>query len=103
MSQGVRKLFRIFTFLLLGVCIWTAYANVFSDDTAVRAKANETARAKAGCGDKCKVTNMRGNRGMLDETIDFDVEGAGAGHYAVVCRRAQIIVGDYACTVSGGK
>ena len=103
MNQGLRKGFRVFTILLLALCIWTAYANVFSDDTAVRAKANETARAKAGCGDRCKVTNMRGSRGMLEETIDFDVEGAGAGHYVVTCRRAQIIVGDYACTVADGK
>jgi hypothetical protein len=103
MGQGVRKGFRIFTILLLGVCLWTAYANVFSDDTAVRARANEAARAKAGCGDKCRVTNIRGNRGMLEVTTEYDVEGPGAGHYAVVCRRAQIIVGDYACEVTGGK
>jgi len=103
MSQGLRKVFRIFTILLLGLSLWTAYANVFSDDTAVRAKANDLARKTAGCGDKCKVTNIRGNRGMLDETTEYDVEGPGAGHYVVVCRRAQIVVGDYACEVSGGK
>ena len=103
MNQGLRKVFRIFTIVLLGVCLWTAYANVFSDDTAVRAKANDLARKTAGCGDKCKVTNIRGNRGMLDETTEYDVEGPGAGHYVVVCRRAQIVVGDYACEVTGGK
>ncbi|CAN5910205.1 hypothetical protein BH11MYX4_BH11MYX4_66750 [soil metagenome] len=103
MNQGLRKVFRIFTILLLGVCLWTAYANVFSDDTAVRAKANDLARKTAGCGDKCKVTSIRGNRGMLDETTEYDVEGPGAGHYVVVCRRAQIVVGEYGCEVTGGK
>jgi hypothetical protein len=89
MSQGLRKVFRIFTILLLGVCLWTAYANVFSDDTAVRARANEAARAKAGCGDRCKVTSIHGNRGMLDETTEYDVEGPGAGHYVVVRLRGR--------------
>ena len=102
MGQGARRGFRIFTVLLLGACLWTAYANVFSDDTAVRALANDSARRRAGCGDRCRVTNIRGNRGMLDETTEYDVEGPGAGHYVVVCRRAHVIAGDYRCEVSGG-
>ena len=94
---------RIFTILLLLVSIVTAYMNVFSDDSAVRARANELARKHAGCGDKCKVTAIHGNRGMFDEETEYDIEGAGAGHYVVVCRRAYVAVGDYACAVSGGK
>jgi hypothetical protein len=49
------------------------------------------------------VTNLRGNRGMLDETTEYDVEGPGAGHYVVVCRRAQIVIGEYGCEATRGK
>lgn len=49
-----RQLFQWFTALLLVVCVWTAYANVLSDDTAVRAKARATVNQTAGCGDDCK-------------------------------------------------
>ena len=34
-----RQIFQWFTALLLVVCVWTAYANVLSDDTDVRAMA----------------------------------------------------------------
>lgn len=91
------RLFRVFTFLLLFVALWAAYANLFSDDTALRARANELARKEAGCGDKCKVSGMNGSRGMIDESIDFDVVGVGS--FAVTCRRAYVIAGDYACEV----
>jgi hypothetical protein len=100
MKRRLSSLFRIFTILLLMVSIATAYMNVFSDDADVRARANELARKQAGCGDKCKVTNIQGNRGMFEERLEYDVEGAGAGHYVVVCRRAYVAFGDYACTVA---
>ena len=96
MKRRLGGLFRIFTIVLLGVTIWTAYANVFSDDVALRARAGELARKEAGCGDKCKVTGMRVSRGMLEETMEYDMMGAGT--YVVTCRRAQVIAGDYACT-----
>ena len=89
------SLFRVFTILLLLVSGWTAYANVFSDDTDVRAKAGEVARKEAGCGDKCKQTGMRGNRGMIEESIDYDIDKVGT--ITVTCRRANIVIGDYAC------
>src|SRR4051794_13248691 len=92
--------FRIFTIVLLCVSIWTAYANVFSDDTAVRASAGDLARKTAGCGDKCKVANINGSRGMFGTTLEYDIDGAGAGHYVVTCRRANVIFGDYACVAS---
>lgn len=97
----LRGLFRTFTIVLLVVSIGTAYMNVFSDDADVRARANDLARKRAGCGDKCKVSGIHGDRGMLSERIDYDIEGAGAGagHYAVVCRRAHVVIGDYACEV----
>ena len=87
--------FRLFTMLLFVVCAWTAYENVFSDDTAVRAKAGELARKEAGCGDKCKQTSMRGDRGMIEESIEYEMDKVGT--IVVTCRRANIVFGDYAC------
>jgi len=90
--------FRIFTILVLGVTILTAYNNVFSDDTEVKARAADLARREAGCGDKCKLVNMRGSRGMIDEEIDYDFLDAGS--FRVACRRANVVAGDYRCTVT---
>ena len=87
--------FRLFTIFLLLVAVWTAYENVFSDDTDLRARAGDLARKEAGCGDKCKVSGMRGSRGMVDESIEYDMDGVGG--YRVTCRRAYVIAGDYAC------
>ena len=89
------SLLRVLTIVLLIVSAWTAYANVFSDDTDERAKAGELARKEAGCGDKCRQTSMRGNRGMIEESIDYDMDKVGT--ITVTCRRANIVVGDYAC------
>lgn len=77
------------------VCVWTAYANVLSDDAPVRAKARATVNQAAGCGDACELEGLHGDRGMLEERIEYDV--VGHGHYVVVCRRAFILAGDYAC------
>jgi hypothetical protein len=99
MLEGVKgrlgTVFRLFTVVLLIVCAWTAYANVFSDDTDLRARAGELARKEAGCGDKCKQTAMRGNRGMLEESIEYEMDKVGT--IVVTCRRASIVFGDYAC------
>jgi hypothetical protein len=89
------RLFRVLAIALLGVAIWMAYANVFSDDTALRARAGELARTEAGCGDKCKVTGMRGSRGMLEESLEYDMDGSPG--WVVTCRRAYVIAGDYTC------
>ncbi len=96
-----RQLFQWFTVLLFGVCVWTAYANVLSDDDDVRAKARTTVNQAAGCGEDCKLEGLRGDRGMLEERIEYDV--VKHGHYVVVCRRAFIVAGDYACDVKEGK
>jgi hypothetical protein len=101
MKRWARKLFSWFTAVLLVVCIWTAYWNVLSDDTAVRAQAREAANKFAGCGDKCKLTGMRGERGMITEAIEFDIDGHGT--LLSSCRRKYIVFGDYACEVSKGK
>lgn len=93
-----RRIFRALTFVLFALCLWTIYANVLSDDTAVRAKAGELARTTAGCGDKCKVVGMEGDRGMLSESITFTIDGK--GQVLVTCRRALVVAGEYACTAS---
>jgi hypothetical protein len=91
-----RKAFRYFTIVLFLVCGWTIFANVLSDDAAVRAMAEEAARSKAGCGSKCKVTGIHGSRGMIDETITYDMDPQ--GQWTSTCRRAFFVVGDYTCT-----
>jgi hypothetical protein len=96
--MSARRLFSGFTFILFVVCLWTIYANVLSDDMAVRAQAGELARKSAGCGDKCKVVGMDGERGMLSEAITFTIDGQ--GQTIVTCRRAFVIAGDYACTAA---
>jgi hypothetical protein len=98
-----RRVFQYFTVVLLLVCIWTAYANVISDDTEVRAKARATVNAFAGCPDNeaCPMQSMKGERGMITESIEYDL--VKHGHFVVVCRRAYVIAGDYACNVTEGK
>jgi hypothetical protein len=95
-----RKVFQWFTVVLLLASLWTAYANVLSDDTDVRAKARATVNAAAGCGDECKLERLRGDRGMLDETIAYDI--LKHGHYVVTCRRPYVAFGDHACAVTEG-
>jgi hypothetical protein len=94
-KNRLARAFRGFTIVLLLVSIWTAYANVFSDDTDVRATAGALVRTKAGCGDKCKITGMRGSRGMFSESVDYDIDPVGS--FTVTCTRAYVIAGDYAC------
>jgi hypothetical protein len=96
--SGARRVFRGLTFVLAALCGWAMFANVFSDDTAVRADAGQLARTTAGCGDRCKVTGMRGDRGMLSESIVFDIDGHGS--ISVTCRRALIVAGAYSCQVA---
>ena len=96
-----RRLFQWFTLVLLTASVWTAYANVFSDDADVRTKARSTVNHAAGCWDDCKVEGLRGERGMMEERIEYDV--VGHGHYAVVCRRAFFVAGDYTCALIEGN
>lgn len=97
-SAVFRRVFRGVTAVLFVACLWTIYANVLSDDTAVRAQAGEVARTTAGCGDKCRVVGMEGERGMLSEVITFTMEGK--GQYVATCRRSLVIAGDYTCTAA---
>lgn len=93
-----RRLFQWFTVVLFLVCAWTVYANVLSDDAVVREMARATVVQAVGCGDDCKLAGLRGDRGMLETRIEYDV--VAHGHYVVVCRRAFIVAGDYTCEVS---
>jgi hypothetical protein len=95
-----RRIFQWFTALLLVLCVWTAYANVMSDDTEVRAKARAAVNKAAGCGEDCKLEGFRGERGMITEEIAYDV--LRRGHYVVQCRRAYLAFGDYECVVKEG-
>ena len=97
-----RRVFQYFTVVLLLVCVWTAYANVISDDTNVRALARATVNKFAGCADNeaCPMQSMKGERGMITESIEYDL--VKHGHYLVLCRREYVIAGDYACHVTEG-
>ena len=75
----------------------TVYRNVLADDSAVRAMAEQTARAAAGCGD-CKPTRVEGKRGMISESLTFTMQNGAS--IAVSCRRPYIAFGDYACTAT---
>lgn len=92
-----RAAFRYLTIVLFALSVWTAYANVVSDDSEVRAKAREAVGQVAGCGDVCQLEGLRGDRGMLSETIEYDVRGR--GHFVVVCRRAFVAFGEHTCVV----
>lgn len=93
-----RRVFQWFTVFLAIVSAWAVYANVLADDADVRKLARTTVNQAAGCGDACKLSGLRGDRGMLSETIEYDVQNH--GHWEITCRRAMIVIGDYACTVT---
>ena len=89
---------RITTILLVivfGVVGWAVYSNVMSDDTAVRQMAEVRARASAGCGAKCVVKKLEGNRGLLNEQIQF--EFSDGTKVLVECKRKYIGFGSYTC------
>ena len=90
-----RKVFSAITVILLLVTGWMAWANVLSDDTALKLKAGAVAREKAGCGDKCKTINMQGDRGMISTTVEYHFENV--GRFLVTCKRPQIAFGDHVC------
>src|SRR5438105_1460166 len=94
----VKKIIAIVVAVFVGLCLWTAYANVWSDDVAVRATAELAARAKAGCGEKCSLSRMEGSRGAFKETLEFSFRDAGV--VSVTCRRPYIAFGDYQCTAT---
>lgn len=96
MNRTFRRILRTGLFLVFVLSAWATYANVLSDDTEVRALADSVAHKTAGCGDGCKVTSTRGERGVLSTSVEYDF--VGHGHVAVVCRRPWVAFGDWACT-----
>ncbi len=96
MGDVKRKIWRYLTLVLFLACVWTIFANVLEDDAEVRALAEKRARARAGCDEKCKVVGVHGSRGMIDETITYDIDAF--GQVVATCRRAFVIAGAYACT-----
>ena len=95
-SRVVRWTVFVVLAAALGLTGWMIYANVFSDDSAVRARAEQLARETAGCGAKCNLVRIDGSRGVLAERIGFNFKDVGM--VAVTCRRAYLAFGDYACS-----
>lgn len=99
----VRRAWTVILVVVLGLAAWAVYANILSDDTAVRAQAEAVARDKAGCGKDCKLSRMEGSRGLLNEQIQFtfDVPGKSPtgdkGAVLVECKRAYLAFGAYRC------
>jgi hypothetical protein len=96
-----RRIFQYFTIFFLLLTAMMAINNVLVDDTIVRGLAKKTAVDAAGCGDACRMSGFRGERGMINETIEYDFDPQ--GHYVVQCHRKMIAVGDYVCIVTEGK
>jgi cytochrome c-type biogenesis protein CcmE len=90
-----RRIFRWFTIVLFFACLAAIAMNVVADNSALLVTAEKVAREKAGCGESCRMTGMRGERGMHQQTMTYGMKGV--GDVEVVCRRAFIVVGDYAC------
>ncbi|MCL2779202.1 MAG: hypothetical protein FWD73_14500 [Polyangiaceae bacterium] len=95
MSRPFRRILRAVLFLVFVLSAWATYANVLSDDTEVRALADSVAHKTAGCGDKCRVTSMHGDRGVLSTSVEYDF--GGHGHVLVVCRRPWVVFGEWEC------
>jgi hypothetical protein len=94
-NPTARRALRASTIVLFALTGWTAYANVLSDDTEVRTRAEAAARAHAGCGESCKLANVRGERGMLAVKIAYELHPTGS--VVVECRRPYVAFGEYAC------
>lgn len=77
---------------------WTAYTNVYSDDSALRARAEKLAREKLGCADKCKLVRAEGTRGIFKETIAYTFTRTGV--VTVTCKRPYIAFGEHVCTAT---
>jgi hypothetical protein len=95
---AVKQAVLIVVAVIVVLAIYTVYANVLSDDLAVRSAAELAARAKAGCGEKCSLAKMEGSRGAFKETLEFTFRDAGL--VTVTCRRPYIAFGAYTCVAA---
>jgi hypothetical protein len=91
-----RRSFAALTFVVFVVTAWMAYANVLSDKSEFIARAGELARERAAC--KCNPSAIRVERGMTEQVIEYDFPRV--GQIVIVCKRAAIVFGEYACTAS---
>lgn len=82
-------------FLVLS--IWTVYANVLSDDTSLRARADSMARATLGCGSGCRLVRAEGSRGVFAQQIAYRFT---RGRVTITCKRPYIAFGAYVCEAS---
>lgn len=99
--MNARRAFRWFTIVLFFACLGAIVMNVVSDNTELLTRAERIAREKAGCDKDCRMTGMRGERGMIEQKMVYGMKGV--GEVTVVCRRAFIVVGDYACEATVEK
>ncbi len=93
----MKKAVWIVVAVIVVLSVYTIYANVLSDDVAVRAEAELAARAKAGCGEKCVMLKMEGSRGAFSEQLELtfkDVKDV----ISVACKRPYVAFGAYKCT-----
>jgi len=82
--------------LLLASTVWVAYANVFADESALNARAEQAARAHLGCGVECALVRMEGKRGMYKSMLTFTFKQA---TIELACKRPYFAFGDYDCQV----
>jgi hypothetical protein len=92
MSNLLKKLVAVLC--LLGSAF--ALYNVYSDVSALQARASEVACGPAGC------SQLIGReRTPLSQTFTFQVRKGSAATVRVVCRRGMLLFGDYDCLREG--
>ncbi len=94
----MRKALRVVLFVLMLLTAWMSWANVLSDDPPLREKAQQVARAFAGCGDKCRLLDIHGDRGMITTEVGYTFDKF--GQVVVTCRRPYIAFGEHVCTAA---
>jgi hypothetical protein len=71
------------------------YMNVLASDAGVLEQAEQVARAKVGC-KECSPSRVEGTSRVLDKKYAFTFDPKQV--VTVVCRRAYIGFGDFACS-----
>jgi hypothetical protein len=82
---------------LTGLVGFAVYANVLSDDTALRARTAQLVRQHAGCSDGCRITQTEIHRSVLEYRADYEIEGVGT--IRVTCGRKGVAIGEQECRV----
>jgi hypothetical protein len=79
---------------VLFVVALMVYMNVLASDAEVLARAEQAARTKIACKD-CAYTRVSGTSRVIDKRYTFAFDRT---EVRVVCRRAYIALGDFACS-----